>query len=185
MAISKRTRYEVLRRDSYTCRYCRSTDNPLAVDHVTPVSLGGTDAPENLVACCRDCNAGKSSSSPDADTVTDVSEDAVRWAAAMQEAARERETTRGEDMEWLGEFYDYWNAATAHANLPADWDTTVRKFRASGVSIGEMEDAANLALARISPYSKNHFRYFCGICWNIVRELTARAEQIVREQDGG
>ena len=26
MAVSKRTRFEVLRRDNYTCRYCRSAD---------------------------------------------------------------------------------------------------------------------------------------------------------------
>ena len=64
MAIPKRTRFEVLRRDNHTCRYCRSTDNPLTIDHVTPVSLGGTDDPSNLVAACRDCNAGKASSSP-------------------------------------------------------------------------------------------------------------------------
>ena len=39
------------------------------------------------------------------------------------------------------------------------------------------------ALARLSPYSRNHFRYFCGICWGIVRELNARAEEIVRSEE--
>ena len=77
MAIPKRTRFEVLRRDNYTCRYCRSTDNPLTIDHVTPVSLGGTDDPSNLVAACRDCNAGKASSSPDAEHVAQVDDDAA------------------------------------------------------------------------------------------------------------
>lgn len=33
MAVTKRTRFEVLRRDNYTCRYCRSTDGALTVDH--------------------------------------------------------------------------------------------------------------------------------------------------------
>ena len=81
MAVSKRTRFEVLRRDNYTCRYCRSTENQLTVDHVTPVALGGTDDPSNLVAACRDCNAGKASSSPDAETVARVSDDAMRYGA--------------------------------------------------------------------------------------------------------
>jgi hypothetical protein len=31
MAVSKRTRFEVLRRDNYTCRYCRSAENSLRV----------------------------------------------------------------------------------------------------------------------------------------------------------
>ena len=59
MAVTKRTRFEVLRRDNYTCRYCRSTEHSLTIDHVTPVALGGSDDPSNLVACCRDCNSGK------------------------------------------------------------------------------------------------------------------------------
>ena len=50
MAISKRTRFEVLRRDNYTCRYCRSTESELTLDHVTPVALGGTDEITNLGA---------------------------------------------------------------------------------------------------------------------------------------
>ncbi|MFD9276847.1 HNH endonuclease [Streptomyces mirabilis] len=64
MAVSKRLRYEILRRDRYTCRYCGASapDAPMRVDHVTPVALGGTDHPSNLVAACEPCNSGKSSS---------------------------------------------------------------------------------------------------------------------------
>ena len=89
MSVSKRTRYEVLRRDNNTCRYCGGTapDVTLTIDHVTPVSLGGSDDPSNLVAACKDCNAGKSSSNPDAALVASVSDDALRWAAALKAAA--------------------------------------------------------------------------------------------------
>ena len=90
MAVSKRTRYEVLRRDNHTCRYCHATDQPLTVDHVTPTALGGTDSPDNLVAACRDCNAGKSSTQPDQRLVADVSVDMVRWAKAMRQAVQIR-----------------------------------------------------------------------------------------------
>lgn len=61
MAISKRMRFEILRRDGFKCTYCHASEALLTVDHVTPVSLGGTDHPSNLVACCDDCNTGKSS----------------------------------------------------------------------------------------------------------------------------
>ncbi|MGW6578921.1 HNH endonuclease [Streptomyces globisporus] len=63
MAVSKRLRYEILRRDKHACRYCGATapDVPLRVDHVIPVALGGSDAPENLVAACEPCNSGKTS----------------------------------------------------------------------------------------------------------------------------
>lgn len=61
MAISKRLRFEILRRDGFKCRYCHGAEVLLTVDHVTPISLGGTDHPSNLVACCDDCNTGKAS----------------------------------------------------------------------------------------------------------------------------
>lgn len=37
MAVSKRLRYEILRRGNHTCRYCGASapDVPLRVDHVT------------------------------------------------------------------------------------------------------------------------------------------------------
>lgn len=62
MSLSKRTRFEVLKRDGFSCRYCGATAiaGLLEVDHVIPVAEGGLDVPENLVAACLDCNRGKS-----------------------------------------------------------------------------------------------------------------------------
>jgi hypothetical protein len=60
-AISTRTKFEVRKRDGFKCRYCGAT--PMArllhVDHVVPVSKGGTNEMENLVTACVDCNLGK------------------------------------------------------------------------------------------------------------------------------
>jgi hypothetical protein len=63
MAVSKRLRFEIFRRDSHTCRYCGATapGTPLRVDHIVPVALGGTDHPSNLVTACEPCNSGKTS----------------------------------------------------------------------------------------------------------------------------
>lgn len=62
MAISKRTRYEVLKRDSFTCQYCgrQAPDVLLEVDHINPKSKGGSNDILNLVTSCIDCNRGKS-----------------------------------------------------------------------------------------------------------------------------
>jgi hypothetical protein len=92
MAVSKRLRYEILRRDNHACRYCGATapDVKLAVDHVIPQSLGGSDKPENLVASCVDCNAGKTSSMPNAMPVTDVDQDTFRQAAEYKREDEER-----------------------------------------------------------------------------------------------
>jgi hypothetical protein len=92
MAVSKRLRYEILRRDNHACRYCGATapDVKLNVDHVIPTSLGGSDAPTNLVTACADCNGGKTSSMPNAMPVADVSQENFQRAAALHREAESR-----------------------------------------------------------------------------------------------
>ena len=59
--VSKKLRFEVLKRDNFTCQYCGATSPNaiLEVDHINPVSNGGTNDISNLVTSCRDCNKGK------------------------------------------------------------------------------------------------------------------------------
>lgn len=60
-SISKQLRFEVFKRDRFTCQYCGATapDVLLEVDHINPVSKGGTNNIMNLVTACRNCNRGK------------------------------------------------------------------------------------------------------------------------------
>lgn len=61
-SIPKKIRFEVLKRDSFTCQYCGASapDVILEVDHIYPVAEGGTNDLMNLITSCRDCNRGKS-----------------------------------------------------------------------------------------------------------------------------
>lgn len=61
-SISKKTRFEVFKRDSFTCQYCgrSAPDIVLHLEHIQPVSKGGDNDILNLVTSCVDCNAGKS-----------------------------------------------------------------------------------------------------------------------------
>lgn len=52
----------VWERDKYTCQYCGvkiTTKADLTTDHVMPESRGGKAVYENMVTCCRACNAKK------------------------------------------------------------------------------------------------------------------------------
>lgn len=62
--LSRKKRFEILQRDEFRCQYCGrgGTKATLHVDHVEPVSLGGSDEKANLVTACRSCNLGKSDS---------------------------------------------------------------------------------------------------------------------------
>lgn len=60
--ISKKLRFEVFKRDSFTCQYCgrSAPDVILEVDHIEAVANGGTNDIMNLITSCKDCNRGKS-----------------------------------------------------------------------------------------------------------------------------
>lgn len=68
--LSKALRFEVFKRDSFTCQYCgRSAPEViLQVDHIHPVSKGGTNDILNLITSCRDCNLGKGAKKLDDNT---------------------------------------------------------------------------------------------------------------------
>ena len=59
--LSKKIRFEVFKRDKFTCQYCgrMSPDVILEVDHIEPVAEGGDNEITNLITSCRDCNRGK------------------------------------------------------------------------------------------------------------------------------
>lgn len=61
ISISKKTRFEVFKRDSFTCQYCgkSSPDVVLEIDHVKPIIDGGDNSLLNLLTSCFDCNRGK------------------------------------------------------------------------------------------------------------------------------
>lgn len=60
--ITKQTRFEVFKRDSFKCVYCGEAAPRvvLHIDHIQPVSKGGTNDLINLVTSCFECNMGKS-----------------------------------------------------------------------------------------------------------------------------
>lgn len=59
--VGKKTRFEVFKRDSFTCQYCgaKAPDVLLQVDHIKPVSKGGGNDLLNYVTACEACNNGK------------------------------------------------------------------------------------------------------------------------------
>lgn len=61
-ALSKKLRFEVFKRDSFACIYCgmKAPEVVLEIDHIHPVSKGGTNDLVNLATACSGCNAGKS-----------------------------------------------------------------------------------------------------------------------------
>jgi hypothetical protein len=184
VAISKRLRFEVLRRDDHRCTYCGATADDgakLVIDHVVPEALGGQTEPENLTTACEACNSGKSSSAPDSARVAAVNETAARWADALALAAMEMLTERQDVVDEHQWFKDEWNlwhrsAMSKPWPLPTDWAEAVGRFTSLGLPKELLADAISTAMQRRGV--DDRFRYFCGVAWGMVRNLQDRARAI-------
>lgn len=118
MTLSVRSRFEVFKRDAFTCRYCGQTPDTegvkLEVDHITPRSAGGSDEITNLVTSCWACNSGKSDKSLD--------DKAPSLTVAMANT-RERALQLDEYRKWQASLDD------VSSNLVARvWDEWVEAF---------------------------------------------------------
>lgn len=181
MAVSKRLRFEVLRRDGHTCIYCGASAPTVAltVDHVVPVTLGGNDEPENLVTSCQPCNAGKSSITPDAPVVASVAADALRWRDAMLTCATGDAVLREErdlhrkyfEKTWKIWTYEGRDGERHTIDLPIDWPITIDNLVAAGIDDSALWDAVDIAMR--TKGVKDEFAYFAGICW---RQIYKRQE---------
>ena len=171
--ISKTLRFEIFKRDSFTCQYCGSHPPAvvLEIDHIVPVASGGGNEMDNLISACFACNRGKSarslSSIPQSlqakAKAIKEREAQIRGYSNIMEARRQRIVSDGEI---VNEVYSRFHAGyclTEYALL------SVRKFiEQLGLPyvIEAMETACSARWVRDS----NHFKYFCGICWHKVRE---------------
>jgi hypothetical protein len=205
MAVSRRLRFEILRRDGNRCRYCGGTapDVKLTVDHVIPTALGGSDDPSNLVACCADCNGGKSASSPDAAVVEDVKQGAIRWAAALRRAAEERDREAEGNAAILDGFRSKWTTWFSYPSCyatgdecPVDqrtpmtlddswgWKRTLTRWYASGAIDGQfVVEAIRIAMKKPGLDCESTWRYFCGVVWNEIKERQALAAKYMVEDE--
>ena len=55
--IPAKLRHEVFKRDNYRCRECGATnkETTLEIDHIVPVSKGGSNNITNLQTLCKKC----------------------------------------------------------------------------------------------------------------------------------
>jgi hypothetical protein len=175
LAVSKRLRFEILRRDNHCCRYCgaKGPDVPLRVDHVVPVALGGSDDPSNLVTACEPCNSGKSSVPADAPLVADVAADAIRWARAMEQAAEELSA----EADVLDGICDAIAKRWRPRWIPSDFANSVYAFVKAGLTEADLLDLVDVAL--FARGVDDRWAYFCGCCWKRIKQRQERAAEIV------
>lgn len=176
-SISTRTRFEIFKRDAFTCQYCGNKPPAviLHVDHIEPVSIGGPNTTENMITSCQSCNLGKSDVpltrvvQPLREKLEEELERTEQMAEYNHWLAHIR-TAREEDFQVIS---DALIEASGRDNntevIAGEWAKSVRVFL-KRMPRELILDAIETAHLRLCFKKKSHatFKYFCGICWRVI-----------------
>lgn len=170
-SLSKKTRFDVFKRDGFKCMYCGAHPPSvlLEVDHIVPVAGGGTNSADNLVTACEPCNRGKAAVSLDivpqglADKAAAVAEreEQLKGFHSVMESKRKRLDAEA----W--ELMNMWREEQDSA--PRDWMNSMRMFL-DKLGYHEVRHSIEIAMAKSFYKEEKTWRYFCGICWNKLRD---------------
>lgn len=179
-SLSKKTRFDVFKRDDFTCQYCGA--HPPAVilhaDHIIAVANGGGDEQDNLVTSCEPCNLGKG-----ARPLSVVPQSLAEKAALVAEREaqllgyHEVMESRLERIE-----RDLWRVAeeiepgSPQRGMQRKWTTSIKMFN-ERLGVHEVLEAAGIARAKFPSGGYRTFLYFCGICWRKLKPKDDGAEQ--------
>lgn len=170
--LSKKQRFGVFKRDLFTCQYCGSTPPGaiLEVDHIHPVAQGGGNGIDNLITACFDCNRGKGAS----------------LLSSVPESVSDRMAIVAEKMEQLKAYEKLIKAKRKHEEKQIDDVQSVFQLHFSGYEFNSkfresvrgflqtlpvhiLEECMHKACSRIKRHD-DAIKYFCGICWNVIKE---------------
>lgn len=168
-SIGKQLRFEVFKRDGFKCQYCGAHPPGvlLHVDHIRAVAEGGGNEIDNLVTSCEPCNLGKGARA--LSVVPQSLQDKAAAVAEREEQLRgysdilEARRSRLDEETWR-----VLHMMTPETTVPRDQYNSVRMF-IEKLGVHEVMDAMDIALGSTAK-SYAVFRYFCGVCWNKVRE---------------
>ena len=173
MSVSKKKRFEIFKRDGFRCCYCGNIPPKivLEVDHINPVSDGGTNDPNNLLTSCFDCNRGKSNIK--LSRITPKLEENLEILKEKEQQLKEfnrfiakiniRISKDIEEIDCLynGQYQD-WIFSDNFKKI------TLRRFL-DLMPKHEILSSLRIAISRFPSDKDRVIRYFCGICWKKIK----------------
>lgn len=172
--ISQKVRFEIFKRDHFTCQYCGSTPPKvvLEVDHILPVSKDGGNDDGNLITSCFNCNRGKgknelTSIAPSIEQRTIIAAEKEKQYIEFKKLNEKIEKRICNEVNKIEDLYCLFYP-TYSLNDTFKFGT-IRKFiKALGYT--EVYDAMSIACSKNKP-ANDTTKYFCGICWSKIREV--------------
>ena len=173
MSVSKKIRFEVFKRDGFRCAYCGKSppEVSLECDHIEPVSKGGKDDLNNLITACFDCNRGKTNIRLDKIPAklqenSEILKEQEAQLAEYRKFLKKIERRIAKDIKQISdvytEFFPEYELSTTFKQV------SIKRFLKS-ISCQEIVDAMSKACSVTQNHNDTPM-YFCGICWNIIKE---------------
>lgn len=171
VSLGKKARFEVFKRDNFTCVYCGGQPPKVTLhcDHVVAVANGGSNDIDNLATACDACNLGKGASE-----LTAIPLSIEEKAALLREREEQiiafnelvsSKRARIEDTAWV--VADILINAWGADGIRRDWFASIQRF-VEALPLDDLIEAAQLATTR--RHDENDcFKYFCGVCWRKIR----------------
>jgi len=177
---SKKLRFEVFKRDGFTCLYCGRTPPAvtLQADHILPASKGGKTTLDNLATSCADCNAGKSSgelkATPAAlgisiELAAERRSQLLAYRKLLQKLAREKQEGAEHVSGVYTSYFKSWRLS------PMFVEGTLKSVFMCQLPQEEIEEAMHIACSRIHDADRA-IAYFCGVCWQKIRNRNPRVD---------
>lgn len=173
-AISKKKRFDIFKRDGFSCQYCGSTPPKviLQVDHIFPVSLGGDNHEDNLITSCQPCNLGKHAT-PLSTIPKSLKQKAIEVKESEEQIKAYHDVLyarRDRILSEAWEVVDILGIRNNDGTVRSDWIKGIKGFIDKLGAFDVSEYATIAASARCRSGKEYRFKYFCGICWNKIRE---------------
>lgn len=171
--ISKKLRFEVFKRDAFTCVYCGRTPPTVTLqpDHVVAFSKGGKSELENLATSCVECNAGKSDRALDKvpNPLTISMEELREREYQMAEYERLLQAVSLRKDKQINQIAAIVSAHFPNQILSNDFRISIRTRFLDQLPHQVLLEAMQIACSKkYSAYAAA--KYFCGICWNKIHE---------------
>jgi hypothetical protein len=169
--IQKKIRFDVFKRDLFVCQYCGATPPSvvLEVDHIDPVSNGGTNTIHNLITACFDCNRGKSDR-----LLSDLPDSLIKRADVLAEKEAQIKAfnllikkQRKREEKDVDSVQAVFQETYSNKQFSPQFRASIHRFL-SKLHVQVLHDAMYRACSK-THNSESATKYFCGICWHIIK----------------
>jgi len=175
MSISQKLRFEVFKRDGFICQYCGNhpPEIILECDHIHPVSKGGNNDINNLITSCFDCNRGKINNElSNIPNSLEVNKNIILEKESQyleyQKAIKKVEKRIKREIKDIENLY---NETFPESKFTKRFKEVSIKMFIERLEFHEVYYAMAKATSYLNEDPENCLSYFCGICWNKIKQL--------------